>query len=477
MKKINLYAIWGVLMLGFSSCNDFLDESPKYNLTKEYAVVDYASAKNIVNGAYSKLTATTLGGEIAARLSVQAGVWSYASYSTNAQLAYRQGNNDGATIWKQLYTVVNAANAAIESVSALADGKYPNVAEKNRLIAEARCLRAFTYLQIHWLWSYWWDNAESPYGLIYRDKIADLENLQAERLSVGESYERILEDLTYAETYLNDIQSNRYMSRQFAQALHAKLLLNRGWTGDYAEALALVQDIKAHSPAAFALETDLAKTYTDAWDSKDVLFSRYLGDLPSTTTAEFIYSYTLFYDNLLAETPQAWVENDPRYPVISGEARAAETWDTSTRTVYTKLYRTGRYSGPTDKYATYYFRYPELYLMEAELKFRLNPADISGALAPINELRRQYTNPVLPPLTASTAEAFSETLFKEIVVSQFLENGSEWFASIRLQKDGKPWLHTMQPELSISPAKYCWPIPDDEMINHENKISQNPTLE
>jgi hypothetical protein len=477
MKRLNMYILSGILLLNIFSCEDFLNQTPRYNLTIDNAVTDYSSAKNVVNGIYAKLTASHLGGYLYATLSSQAGIYLNTESSVYYNMGYRQGSNDGSTQWQQLYTIVNATNVAIVLVSDLNDNLYPSIEEKERLIAEARCLRAFTYLQIHWLWSHWWEKADNPYGLIYRDEAADLANLQKSRLSVGDSYNRILEDLKYAEAHLNDFTSNRYVSRQFAKAMHAKLLLNRNWEGDYTEALKLVQEVKTQSPAAFSLETDLAKVYADGWDSKELLFSRYLGDLSNTTNNEYLYSYRLYYDSLLYNIPQNWIQEDPRYPIVTGIARAPEAWDERTARVYTKLYRKGRYNGSADKYTTYYFRFPELYLIEAELKFRLNPNDIAGALAPVNELRSKYTNPVLPPLSASNRDELSDLLYKEIVLTLFLENGSDWFASIRFQKNGKAWLYTLKPDITFSPEKYCWPIPDAEMINHTNKITQNPTLE
>lgn len=469
------YVLYGLFSLILFSCEDFLDQSPRYNVTTDNAVTDYSSAKNVINGIYSRLTLANLGGEINGRLSSQAGVWKY--YDANYNQSYRQGTNDGASIWLQLYQVVNAANAAVELVSKVDESKFPSKEEKERLIAEARGLRGFVYLQIHWLWSHWWDTADNPYGLLYREEIADLSNLQKGRISVGESYDFIIQDFEYAEENLGDFTSSRYISKQFIQALHAKLLLNRGWEGDYAEAIALVEDVKNNAPVSFQLETDLSKMYEDSWDSREVLFARYLGDLSNITYNEFIYSYALYYDNELNGLPADWVNEDPRYSIITGVARAPETWDERTSTVFTKLYREGRVNGPNDKYATYYFRYAELYLMEAELKARLNPSDISGALEPINELRSKYINPVLPLLTASNQQELFDVIFKEIIVTLFLENGSEWFASIRFQKDGRPWLHTLKPDVVISPEKYCWPIPDTEIKAHTNTIEQNPTLE
>ena len=49
------YSIYLILFLAgiLASCEDFLDQSPKYNLTLENAVTDYNGAKNIINGMYS----------------------------------------------------------------------------------------------------------------------------------------------------------------------------------------------------------------------------------------------------------------------------------------------------------------------------------------------------------------------------------------------------------------------------------------
>ena len=52
MRTCSIYLL--LLLAGiFASCDDFLDQSPKYNLTLENAVTDYNGAKNIINGMYS----------------------------------------------------------------------------------------------------------------------------------------------------------------------------------------------------------------------------------------------------------------------------------------------------------------------------------------------------------------------------------------------------------------------------------------
>ena len=49
MKKI-YFIIALIAGTSFSSCEDFLNQVPEHELVQENAVIDYNSAKNIVNG-------------------------------------------------------------------------------------------------------------------------------------------------------------------------------------------------------------------------------------------------------------------------------------------------------------------------------------------------------------------------------------------------------------------------------------------
>ena len=97
-------------------------------------------------------------------------------------------------------------------------------------------------------------------------------------------------------------------------------------------------------------------------------------------------------------------------------------------------------------------------------------------------MRSKRTNPVLPALSASSKKELLRTIFREICVEQFLENGSEYFASLRFINDtdaspaqNKPWIYTLKLDVDFSADKYCWPIPEDERL--KNKLAdQNPGL-
>lgn len=467
------------------SCSDFLNQEPKYNLTLENAVTDYNGAKNIINGMYYVISSnSTLGGDLSGKLSSQAGVWVY--NTANYNMAYREGSNDRSDTWRALYTLVNAANAAVIGVTNLDVKNYPSPDVKNACIAEARGMRAWAYANLFWLYGHWWEADDCAYGIVYRDQMANLSNLQVPRSTVGESYQKIFDDLEVAIAHLPNFTTSRYLSKELMQVLKAKLLLNRGVlrndAQDLKDALELVLTVKRDAPKDWAMEEDMKAMYEKGWDSKEVLWTRYLGDASNISYSEWTYSYGVGYDNTYYDIFDGWIKEDPRYQVVMDSARAPETWDDSRKWVLKKLYHDGRYLSPKAPYTTYYFRYPELLLMEAELKARLNDYSVADALKPLNDMRAARTNPVLPPLSASTKQELLRLLFQEICVEQFLENGSEYFASLRFINDtdasaaqNKPWIYTFKQDVDFTADKYCWPIPEDERIKNPLAV-QNPEL-
>lgn len=486
------YVYMTVLLSGmtFVSCDDFLTEMPKHKLVIENAVIDYASAKNIVNGMYGVYEANgNLGGTIPGLLYSQGGMWNY--NTTFVSMGYKQSTPDTytPTIWKSLYSCINAANAAISGINLASSSIFPSETAKNDLIAEARCFRGFMHMQLLLYYAHWFDKADSPYGIIYRDELANLSNLMIPRSTVGESYQYIIDDLEYAEKNLRDYETSKYVSKQFAQAMHAKLLLIRGWEGDYAASLKLVEEVLSKAPAAFKMESNITDLYEKTWDSNEVLFSRCLADLVANGGGaagnnDYIYAGALYQSNdQFTDVVDQWVKGDTRYPYISGPADGPEKWQVDAgmvrENVLTKLYHRGKVKGPDDKYCTYVFRYAELFLMKAELLARTNPTDIAGALKPLNDMRAKYTTPEMNPIsTPANYNDLIDVIFKEYVVTLFMENDTPWFASIRLQKEGDTWLKYLKGnDVSYSSNQYCWPIPEEEIIAHTNKIDQNPGLE
>ena len=199
MRTCSIYLL--LLLAGiFASCDDFLDQSPKYNLTLENAVTDYNGAKNIVNGMYSVIAkSSSFGGELAGKWASQAGIWDY--NSANYNMTYKEGGTDFASIWQSWYGLVNSANAAVIALTNLDVKLYPSPETKEALLAEAKCMRAWAYANLFWMFGHWWEADDCAYGILYRDQMANLSNLQVPRITVGESYRNLRGSGTGSEAF------------------------------------------------------------------------------------------------------------------------------------------------------------------------------------------------------------------------------------------------------------------------------------
>ena len=249
MKKLNITYL--LVLLVCISCADFLDQQPKHEQTLENAVQDYTGAQHVVTGMYSTMETEWWGGKTFVALSCQAGMYNNGSYTQFYNMSYKQDDFKNADGWTAWYKSLNAANAAYQSVSALAENKFPSAERKREMLAEIRLFRAWVHTNLLWCYSHWWAADNSPYGILYKDEVSNVANLQAARLTVGESYKKIFEDLDEAISYAPEYVSAKYLSRTMAKVLKAKILLNRGRENDYKDALTLVEDVIATAPAGF----------------------------------------------------------------------------------------------------------------------------------------------------------------------------------------------------------------------------------
>ena len=99
-----------------------------------------------------------------------------------------------------------------------------------------------------------------------------------------------------------------------------------------------------------------------------------------------------------------------------------------------------------------------------------NGASYADAIAPINEMRAQRTNPVLPQIaTPATQQEVWDIIFQEYCKELILENGCEFFAAARIPySSGTSYLEAYRAAKG-QPVDFNlmqWPIPNAEMINN-----------
>ena len=148
-------------LIGFTSCDSFLDEDPKSSLTSSAYYKTEAQAWGNVNYLYRTGAPTRIAGAGSAYIGPWASVpGQLTGYFTNSyegqeivcqysRLLTRQENTmtvsvsiDG--VWRDCYKAINVANVAIKYIP----GISMNEGDRNTLIAESKFFRAFNYFYL-----------------------------------------------------------------------------------------------------------------------------------------------------------------------------------------------------------------------------------------------------------------------------------------------------------------------------------------
>lgn len=497
-----------LILMNVVSC-DFLDLKPKFSYTGSDMLKTYDNAVAAVNGIYVNLLESPdeYGGRMFVGLSARAGIteWKGVDKEIYFEEMYpRTGTADPAKdLWFQLSKGINYANFAINGISNMPADAFDVETKRTALVAEARLCRAwFNIYQLH-SFAQWWETDENKYGILFRDKVSELTNLNLARLTVGESYAKIFEDLDYAIENcptLDEFKTNKKMSKEYAKVLKAKLLLIRGTSikrdvgSDLSTALTIVNELLGKLPKDWVIEPNMSTMYLNSFDSKENLFVKYNADWKTTDrNGGFIYGYELGYmpseekngvknsngdplpydeekvDAGIASRVLDFMKLDPRWKITTSIQENPETWDKGSRYAVSKLYRDGYNNKPKCdlKFNVYYFRLYELYLMQAELVLRTTN-DYNRAMSLLNELRATRTTPVLPALTAASQEIASKLLYQEYINEFYYENGSDYFASLRFKSpDGDTYVEFNKKSAGVKMSwiKQIYPIPSEEMNN------------
>lgn len=502
MRKI-IFTIFSAFALTLSSCGDFLNESPRHQWDVDKAMTTYSNAVQAVNGIYGIFMPGDFNMGLSTSYTNRAGLFDY--LSNDYKFEYKQANSP-ANFWQTAYQMVNATNLAITGIPKVPDAAFPTATARNELIGEARFLRGYAYSLVLLNYCLWWDTDDSKYGVVYRDQTTDVANVHQPRISVGESWKKIFEDIDFGIANASDkFNSAKTASKFFMKAYKAKLLLIRGVERNSSEDLrgakTLIDECIASIPSGMGVQANMADHIAQSWDSKENIFVRYLeDDAGRTNNAGYACCYNpsiYYYTNCIINGEAVsqsdavcglkygidWMRKDPRWYIATGRARKGETWDDTYVWTWTKIYRKGRYAGQIDpideKYAVYLMRVPELYLMQAELRARTG-SSLADAIAPINTFRGMRTSPKLDPIpTPANEQELWDAIFQEYCKELIFENGCEYFASLRIQKNGHSYMEEIKgPNFHYDKTKRQFPVPHSEMINNQAIAGlQNPGQE
>lgn len=463
MKKLILIYSMCFFALGISvSCKKELNALPTQSKVEGNAIIDQKSAEVALNGVYLRLAE---GGDDRGTPSI---LWSGNHEITPTYLAgyitYPHGgssldenNRISATdyavagLWGTYYSLINAANGVIEQVSKLQDQQFSG-SRKLEILAEARLLRAYGH---HGLLRYFaeFHDLNSSYGVLLRKEFVTTNNIAQKRSSVKESYDFILADLDDAIAHAPLSSVNYYTNSWVAKALKARVLIIRGAAGDYAQAVALTDNIIRNSP--YLLEPQLQDIFSSkGLESKEVM----LGLFPKVNQVNKFDTY--FYRNSpgYTATPsfKALFATDPRNSWMIG-------------TVGTEPDGILKYKGPKVEFS-YALRLTEVYLLQAEGIVR-SGGDLNAARALLKTvLGHAGVTDFSAVDNANTPDALLIQLYNETARNLSFEDGQDWSALLRMP---------MSFVLAVKPAitdknHFILPIPKEEFDKNPMIGDQNP---
>ncbi|WP_126973275.1 RagB/SusD family nutrient uptake outer membrane protein [Gynurincola endophyticus] len=226
MKKSLLYII--IVSVLFTSCSKFLQEDPKHLVTIENYYQTEADAVSAVNSIYAYLNSISTGstaGVYHSTFWVMAGLASdellnqqffSPQYDQFATFTYTPFNSGLEEVWDRHYKTITLANIAIERIPKI----NMNPALRDRLVGEARFLRALMYFNLVRVFG------EVPLLL------NEVEDLYPSKVSTAAIYTAIENDLNLAK----DVLPKNYVigsgkgraTKGAAWALRAKMHLTKG---------------------------------------------------------------------------------------------------------------------------------------------------------------------------------------------------------------------------------------------------------
>lgn len=511
IKHIGKAMLVGAVLLGSSSCNDFLTEQAPSNLTPEsfYTIPDHAEAA--LAAVYADLR--FMGGGAGIFSSNWQLLEALTGTSTTETAQNSDLNNlyglvhDGNTAhvvnyWNGLYRVIAQANQVIEKVPPITP--MPE-AQKKKILGEARFLRASAYFTAVRLWG------DIP--LITTPQTAASEDFLPGRTAQEEIYKLIVDDLLAAEAAgLNWMEVNGRVNLAAVKAQLARVYLTMA-------GFPLKKGASHYKLAADKAAEVI--TYANTNPGTINLFTSYEDVHKESTENRVEHLFMLQYNTLVAGNPMENMYPNFKPVTYNGPGGTGSTVPTS---AFYKSYEEGdlRAKDQEGYFYTSYFtngsgarfelgapyifkhfnrtssgtagvpgtrqnnlnvpqiRYAEVLLLFAEAQNELG-APTQAAYDAFKRIRDRAK------LTTPALETYSQNSFREAVWKErwheLCYEQITWFDMVRLRKAfnettkkfdefvGHINLSSNQP---LQEKHLLLPIPRQEMLNNPNLKTQNP---
>lgn len=497
ISKIMLVIVTSLLL---TNCNDdYLDQDKLGEETSDVYFNSQEKAVASLTAAYSELKDYRFG-------------WFYWAFgevlSDNAIYGGSDGDNGGFALlksfnastsawqirlkWQICYRGINRANQAIEGISGMDDALFTSVAYKNRLIAEAKILRAFYHFELcrafgripvldHLITTTSEKIGQSEISEVYAFIISDLEAIEGDLplRSQQESTEIGRVNKGFAQGLLAKV--NLYAKNYEAAKTWAKKVIDSGeyqLVADYNTIFTFAGENNAES--IFELQFHISSTQTSAFRNNGNFQTLFM--LPrnitygygiNLPTEDLASAYDAAGDTVrkkatLLTADEVYELEDVNNILTTGTAEEIAAYKAELTFNRTGYYQRKMYVAPSERAAEIrnngnnirIMRYSDVLLMYAEACAETN--DDGAAQSALNQVR---TRVGLSDVTA-TGTALKDAIFNERRLELAGEN-ERYHDLIRTGRANATILS------GWTEAHKYWPVPQNEIDQTTGEIEQN----
>lgn len=462
----------GIALL--TSCTSFLEEDPKTFISPSTFYSTVEDFDGALKGLYPQGQNLDL-------------VEVFGDYNDKPESAEQVGdiwaNNPGygfyaiRNAWSGAYSTIKNANMILQQI----EDKSFSEATKNRIIGEAKCLRAYSYFTLVQLYG------DVP---IRKTVVTNSAEISIDRSPQKEVYQFIFEDILDAEAKLPvEAQSMGRINKYVAKAILARIyLVSAGFPMNMTENYAKARDkaVEVINDGGYKLMPSFDKVFKTERYTAETIWAQLFeaptvssGMHTSTAPVESQTATCLPTDAFIA----SFEKGDYRKEWgIKPEYINAKGTKVIKRTYYNKYineeYLEQELSASSTNilpWQTQLIRLTEMYLIAAEAENEANgPAN---GYQYINEIRKRARTDKNDPTQVPDLKGLSKEQFRAAVLlerkHELYTEGFAWYDLKRTQTFNKVQ-EARGSKLNVPIGAYnnTWLIPDFEIMN--NNISQNP---
>ncbi len=502
-SKLIILTLLGVFLM--SSCEDFLDEKIYSQITPELLFTSGDNAQLAVNAIYARYfdewgTYRALVFALGMQVNQE---FTFQNANTNGDLRWTGGNGQLLSIWRGLYNAINTANVAIDGIGGMEVSDSFTEERKNKLIAEARFLRAHGYYHLLRYWG----------GVPIQDVATQNPEEAIKPKDTHQAvFEFIVEDLKFAQQYLPVSYTGAFpdngkatlgaatsvLAMVYAQVSGVQFegLIDKDYWNEARTELVKLIDVgnvkNAASPFMYSLEPDFKDLFwggeqnNGAWqpvrNANDL--GREIIWCANFDPGAFANHGTWYFNH--------WARGISPYVLDkyeTGDYRGDISLDTETflaqdKVVSAKIKR--NQAGNTNHNNVYFARYSGMLLLLAEVENEVNGGPTPLALNAINAVRERARGGLdgaegraLPAdiLTGLSHDQFKDVVFDERAVELMVEFQfwPDILRSGRLERDWAILGSGADGDRGSYGAQWnFWPIPLNEIVTSGDIIKQNP---